>query len=266
MSRRAVAFAVAVSSLPFLADPALGGVYYKAVTTVAGQPGGDTTIEAWVEGDKAMVAFLDSENPLTPAGTYLLTQDGGRTVLLVNPEERTYARWDLEGMVGAVGGMMKGMGPLLKFEVSQPRVEKLADEDGGSLLGMPTRHYRYRTSYEMKVKVFGMGQQSSVVSEQEMWTTAELRDAGFGVWLRKTPPSFNNEQLDALVAAEMSKVQGLPLKQTTIQTMTPARGKPTTTRTEMVVKELKQMAVPAGTFQLPSGYSETQILPTMPGQ
>lgn len=248
-----------------LAAPLWGGAYYKTVTTTDVQGGpGDSTVQAWVEGDKAKAEFVDSANPLTPAGSYLLTQDGARTILLVNPEDKTYAEWDLAAMMGMVGGVMKGMGPLLKFEVSQPQVEKLAEEDGGTLLGMPTRHYRYRTTYAMKVKVFGMGQETMVVSEEDIWSTDALADPGFGIWLRKTPPSFGNEQLDALVAAEMSKVSGLPLKRITVQTTTPkGRGKPTTTRTQMEVKELRRTDVPASTFQLPPGYRQVSLLPTM---
>jgi hypothetical protein len=259
--RKAIGFIVA--ALALVASPSAAGVYYKAVTAVEGQQGvGDTTVQAWIEGEKARIEFVESGNPLTPAGAYLLTQDGGRTILLVNPEQKTYAEWDLAAMAGVAGSVMKGMGPLLKFEVSQPRVEKLADEDGGSLLGLPVRHFRYRTSYTMKVKVFGMGQESSVVSEQDIWTTRQLEDVALGVWLLKEPPSFGNEQLDALVAAETSKIDGLPLKQTTVQTTTSKRGQ-TTTRTHMEVKELRQGNPPAGSFQLPAGYRETQLLPTI---
>ena len=262
---RRVLIGLAIVAAAVVAVPAEAGIYYKAVTDVDGQgDAGDVSVEGWVDGEKAKVEFLESGNPMTPAGGYLLSQDGGRTILLVNPEEKTYAVWDLAAMMGMMGGMMKSMGPLLKFEVSQPRVEKLADEDGGSLVGLTTRHYRYRTTYGMKVKVFGMGQESTVVSEQEIWATPQLQDLGLAVWLRKEPTKTGNEQLDKLIAAEMGKVAGFPLKSITVTTTTSQRGPATTTRSVMEVKELRRGDVPPGTFQLPAGYTEVQLLPAMP--
>jgi hypothetical protein len=266
MPKRTVCVALMILAAAVAAAPVRAGIYYKSVsrTEAQGAAAADTTVQGWVDGEKAKIEFSASGNPMTPAGAYLLTQDGGRTVLLVNPEEKTYATWDLEAMLGVVGGVMKGMGPLLKFEVSQPRVEKLAEEDGGSLVGLPTRHYRYRTSYSMQVKVFGMGQENAVVTEQDIWATSQLQDAALGVWLRTGPPKTGNDQLDSLIAAEMGKVTGFPLKSITVSTSTGKRGQKTTTRSVMEVKELRRADVPAATFQLPAGYTETQLLPTMP--
>jgi len=54
-------------------------------------------------------------------------------------------------MLGTAGAVMNGMGAMVKMDFSTPKVEKLADEDGGTLLGLPTRHVRYRTSYTLTV-------------------------------------------------------------------------------------------------------------------
>lgn len=247
--------------------PSFAGIHYKAVTNTqdATNQSGNIAVEGWVAGDKAKVEFQDANknNPMAKKGAYLITKDGGRTIYFVDPSEKTYAEWDLEAMMGMVGSVMQGMGPLLKMEFSEPKVEKLLEEDGGTVSGLPTTHYRYRTSYNMKIKVMGMGQESNVVTEQDVWATDKLQDVGLGIWLRSDPPRTGNANFDKLIASEVERAKGFPLKTVTVSTTTPKKGKPTVTRSTMEVTQLDTSAdVPASSFEIPAGYQETQMLPT----
>ena len=249
--------------------PAFAGIHYKAVTTTTtegaqNQAGNmNMKVEGWVSSGMARVEFKESDNPVAKSGAYLITKDGGKTIYLVDPKEKTYAEWDLQAMLGLAGAVMQGMGPLLKMEFSDPKVEKLLDEDGGTVAGQPTRHTRYRTSYSMKVKVLGMGNESNVVTEQDIWSTDRLQDAGLGIWLRSDPVRTGNEQFDKLIAAEVGKTGGFPLKTVTVSTTTPKKGNKTTSRSTMQVTDLDTSAdVAAASFEIPAGYQEIQLLPT----
>jgi hypothetical protein len=251
--------------LALTALPAVAGIHYKAVTKTedAQSKAGNMEVEGWVAGDNARVEFKESGNPIAKEGAYLITKDAGKTIYLVDPEEKTYAEWDLHAMLGMVGSVMQGMGPLLKMEFSDPKVEKLLDEDGGAVVGLPTRHTRYRTSYSMKIKVLGMGNEANVVTEQDIWATDRLQDVALGVWLRSDPPRTGNPQFDKLIAAEVDKAKGFPLKTVTVSTTTQKKnGKATTTRSTMQVTELDTSAnVAAASFEIPAGYQETQLVP-----
>lgn len=247
-----------------VAVPCFAGIHYKSVTKTEGAgQAGEIQAEGWVSGDNAKVMFTESAgNPVLREGMYLITKDGGRTLFLVNPEEKTFAEWSLQGMLGAVGTIMTGMGPLLKIQFSEPKVEKLLEEDGGTVAGLSTRHSKVRTSYSMTVKVLGMGNTTDVVSEQDIWATTRLADAGLGVWLRAEPPRTGHAELDKLIAAEAGKIQGFPLKMVTVSTSTSKKGKAQTTRSTMEVTQLDGgAAVPASTFEIPAGYEKTEILP-----
>jgi hypothetical protein len=249
-----------------MAAPARAGVHYKAAThTDAPSRSHVIQVEGWVAGDRARVEFQASDNPFARSGTYMLTKDGGRTLYLVNPEDRTYVQWSVEGLLGAFGGIMNGgLGPMLKIEFTDPKVEKLAEEDGGTIVGIPTRHYRYRTSYSMKVKVFGLGRATDVVSEQDVWVADRLQDQGLGVWLRNEPPATGNADFDKLVAAGREKVHGFPLKSVTVTTST-QKDKQTVTRSTMEVTELTTTTVPEERFELPAGYQERELPRSRPG-
>jgi uncharacterized protein DUF4412 len=250
-----------------LAAPASAGIHYTAVTNTEDAAGKSARmeVEGWVDGEKAKVLFKNSDNPAAHSGTYLVTRDGGKTLYLVDPEEKTYAEWDLAALLGLAGNILQGMGPLLKFEFSDPKVEKLAEEDGGPLLGLPTRHTRFRTSYTMKMRVFGIGNSADTVSEQEIWSTTRLQDPALGVWLRTDPPRTGNAEFDKLIAAEREKVSGFPLKTVTVNTTTQKKGKQNVTRSTMEVTKLENQAVAGATFEIPAGYQETQMLPARPG-
>jgi len=254
-----------------MAAPGSAGIHYKSTTKTEGangRSGGDIVAEGWVSGGNAKVAFVESNgNPVAQQGTYMLTKDGGKTLYLVNPEEKTYAEWSLQGMLGTVGAVMNGMGPLLKIQFSDLKVDKISEEDGGTVAGLPTRHYKYRTSYTMSVRVLGMGNTSDVVSEQDVWATTKLTDIGLGVWLRAEPPRTGNAEFDKLLAAEGNKYTGFPLKMVTVSTSTSKKGgKSTTTRSTMEVTQLDANAnVAASTFEIPAGYEKTEILPAQGG-
>lgn len=248
--------------------PAAAGLYYQAVTETTSSQGRGAqrmVVESRIEGEKARIEFKESSNPMTGTGTYLLTTDGGKTLYLVNPKEETYTEWDLDAMLKMAGSVMEGLGGMVDMEFTDPEVEQLLAEDGGQVVGLPTRHYRYRTAYSMKIKVFGMKRANDVETMQDVWATDELDAAALGIWLRKEPPKTGNEQLDRLIDSEMAKVKGFPLKTVTVSTTTGGkRGeKESTTRSEMEVVELRrdEPAQPASTWEIPSGYQKTEMMP-----
>lgn len=246
-----------------LAAPSFADIRYKSVTRTEAPQGsaGDMQVEGWVSGNNARVEVETSNNPILKKGAYLITKDGAQTIFLVDPQEKTYAEWDVAAMLGAAGAIMSGMGPLLKMEFSEPKVEKLLEEAGPALVGLPTKHYRYRTSYTMKIKMLGMGNETAVVSEEDIWVTDRLQDAGLSVWLRSEPPRTGNEQLDKLIASGRDKIAGFPLKTVVVSTSTNQKNKKqSTTRTTMEVTELDAQAnVPGNSFEIPAGYEKTEL-------
>ncbi|HEX7183461.1 MAG TPA: DUF4412 domain-containing protein [Thermoanaerobaculia bacterium] len=257
---------VALTLLAAAASPAFAGIHYKSTTRTEAPSAQPMVmqVEGWVSGPKAKIEFDEaSGNPMVRKGAYLVTKNGGQTLYLVDPKEKTYAEWDLQAMLGFAGSVMNGMGPLLKVEFANLKTEKLLDEDGGAILGLPTKHYRFRTSYTMKMRVMGMANESDVVTDQDVWVTQKLQDAGLGAWLRSSPPRTGNEQFDKLINAEWSNIQGYPLKMVSVSTSTPKKkGQPTTTRTTMEVTQLDASATVADSaFEIPAGYEETQMMP-----
>jgi hypothetical protein len=253
-------FAVLVIAAP--AAPARGGVHFRSLSKTDAPQGQaqNIEVEAWVDGDKAKVVFKASNNPMLAAGSYLLTTDGGQTMALVDPDEKTWSPFDVGAMMQSAGAMLKGLGAMVKIEFSNQRVEKLAEEPGPAVLGHPTTHYRFRTSYDSVIKVMGMGQSSHNETTTDTWSTTALSDAGFGAWLRREPPRTGIAGLDELIASEVTKgIQGVPLKVVSATTTRDQRGRENEVTTTMEVTAMKEETVEASTFVIPPGYERTEL-------
>jgi hypothetical protein len=249
--------------------PALGDVYFKSETRFEqsqGKPPGPMAVEGWVKGEKGKFLFTESEsNPMMPEGSYLITEDGGRTFVLVNDRDKTWAVWDIEAMLRFVGSMMNSLGPLVKMEINEPQVELLSEEKGDSILGLPTTHYRIRTAYDMKVKVIGIKQRSETETVQDLWTTQAIEEEAFGAWLRKEPPKTGNEELDKLVSSEIEKTEGFLLRSVS-ETVSVSGRKGNKRNTSRSITEITELdtnpSIPNATFTFPrEEYQQVEMAP-----
>ncbi len=234
------------------AFPAFGGVEFVAQTR--SDAGGDVTVHAYVSGARAKVVFVESAVDLYNTGDYMLSNDEGKTLYIVTPNTKTYTKYDVQSMMAGMGGIVQGMRGMMKVSFEAPRVEKLLEENGGVIAGVPTRHYRYRTSYTVSMHITGAKKVSTII-EEDIWTTDKLVDPALKVWLKQEPPATGDEQVDKMIRAEMSKVEGFPLKRVTVTRTSDADGEHTT-RSEMNVLQLKRVTLPLATFVIPKTYRE----------
>ncbi len=264
-------FATSVFSvcLALTASVAAAGHYYESVTenNMAGKRKSDVQkVRAWVEGDSARVEFVSGEKKGYFAdGNYLVTTDAGDNVYLVNPKDETYALFNLDEMMAAVGqmmNMMEEMGDMVKIEITDTASEKILEESGESILGHATTHYRYNSGYTMVISVMGMKRQNRSDTVMDIWSTDALDARGFGVWLRPDRQmKTGNEGLDEMMAQQFGQIQGFPLKMVMEMTMTNKKGKGETSTTTMEVTALREESVPDSQFTWPDHYTETEVVP-----
>jgi hypothetical protein len=216
-----------------------------------------------IEGDKAKITFIEGNNQMAKEGNYLLVH--GSKMYMVDTKEKTYMEYDIDQMAAMAGGLMEGMKGIMNFKFTDPEVKKLAERDGGGLLGYPVRYYKHRTSYGMEMKVIGMKRYSEVETIQESWTTSKLNASAFYAWLRRKPPTTGQDDLDKLIAAEFEKISGVPLKTVAVTTTKEYNRKrtkvkdETRTVTETIVDSIKKASFPASTFEIPKGYERVEL-------
>lgn len=258
--------ATALCLCTLLASPAFAGIYYEAITNIEDNSGkkiDSQKVKSWVDGAKLKVLFDEGgNNPMTATGSYIVTTDGGKTLFLVNPKDKTYAQWDLDAMLQTAGAMLNSLKGVVSVEFSSPESQLLGKESGGTILGYPTTHYRYRTSFTMRTKILGMKQESTTETLQDVWTTTAITDPGMFVWLRKEPPRTGNEEMDKFIRQEANKIEGVMLKNVSVSTTRNQKGKESTSKSTSVVTVLREESVPGNTFDIPSDYQRTEMMPT----
>jgi hypothetical protein len=252
------------------------GVTFTQVTTIDGKRTAVTKVSA--EGTRSKMEMIEQpDNPFMPAGSYMLVTDG--EMVLVNPATRTFARFDtsmFEGMAAMAGQM----------EITDARFEKVVDEAGEPIQGYPTRHYQFKSSWKMGMQGVPMKTETSTV--EDIWTTTafELPAAPMGPSMSGMP-----SQVEALAENRaLRDIEGVPLKHVTVQSTKTDMGAmgaigglgarlggrmlggggaggglgggESTTTIETV--DIAEVDVPASTFDLPSGYSETSLFQNGP--
>jgi hypothetical protein len=235
-----------------------GGWEYSAVTRAEGSKHSEmmnSQMSSWVDGDKAKIEFIKSGSPMTPAGSFMITKDGGKIMYMVNPQRKTYSKWDMAGMAGFAGGAMQ----MMNMKMSTPKVEKLLEEKGEKIAGFATRHYRFRTSYTMEMSFMGVQRSTSTVTEEDIWSCPELNDAGLNAWMNQQVSNTGSEQLDKLVKAELEKVKGFPLKRVVNTTTKESSGEEQVMKLTTEVTAIQKASPDAGLFELPAGYQETPM-------
>jgi hypothetical protein len=253
-----------------LASGAASGAYYFEATTTSegaglGRNGQTSSVQAWIDGASAKVVFEERDaSGMFAAGSYLLTMDGGETVYLVNPEERTIAEIDLAQIFQMVGSLAEASGGLVDMEFADYTSEKLLEEPGEQILGYSTTHYRYRTGYTMRIRVLGFNRENRSENEQDFYCTDAIDASGFSVWLRPDRFRTGNESTDEMIRQQFADIDCVPLRTRTVTTMTGERGRDSTVTSTTEVTALREEPPPAGTFVLPDGYERVSLLPEIP--
>jgi hypothetical protein len=272
-----------VPALFLLASPAFAGWSMTQVTRSTGDdPGmGDSTQRVWLEGASAKVEMVETANPMMAPGSYLLVQDGGKKMFMIDPGAKTYARFDPMALASG-SEAMAGSG--FEAKIEDPQIVKLLEEPGGEILGHQTTHYRYHTTYTTVTSMpMGMTMSTAVDVVEDIWTAPAI-DAGAARAVADAGGDGGmRQELQQLESTVKATLVGLPLRQVTVTTSKTAtkgkgmvarmmmRGAPNgeegTTTTTVEVRDLVEAALPASTFQIPAGYAETEIMqrgPAMP--
>jgi hypothetical protein len=264
--------AAATASVLFLgySAAAVAGLTYTQTTTSDGTRVSVQKVS--IDGNNAKMENVEVafDNPFMPRGSYVLMRGGPSDMYLVNPAQRSYARFDTE-MFTQMAASMQGMVGQIQFK--NVSVEKLVDEPGETIAGYPTRHYRYKASWTMQPGQMPMSVETTL--EQDVWTTTAF-----------VVPSITGESVAGLPAqvAEQAQIdmEGFPLRQISTQStktsmggvgggmlsrMMNRAGGNAPVKTTIEVSDISEVDVPADTFELPAGYSETSLLqsgPAMP--
>ena len=242
---------------------AASGYHYVADSVTTGtnikQPE-KISVEGWVEGPNAKIVIVESgaATPFLGEGKYILTNDGGETLYLVDPKENTHSKFDLSEVLGVAGAIMDS--DMINVDVENHSIELLDQHDGPSMHGYDTEYRKYRTSYDMTMKVMGMKRADNYVLESEIWSADALVATGFQAWMKPRKTGF--DAVDKLMEGELQKAKGFPFKNVTTTRTVGAKkqGRTTETISTTEVTKFEKTNVANSTFVLDPNSKEVPLM------
>lgn len=258
-------FAAMIAVL-LMAGNVQAGVRYSAMLTVSQELGNasDTSkVNVWIDGGKAKAEYVETSIPGVEPGDLLLTLDGGATAILVNQREKTTAKCEIDPIFGALRGVPLNLA--LPYETTNVdlKIEKLEENEGESVAGHATVHYKFRISYTTISQRRRGPVMSQHVIEHEIWSVPEI-DAGVPTsWPVRLPLDVRKKEFGDAVRKALAVVKGLPVKAITVQTITHSDGQERVKTGRFEVMELEVTEVPGAEFEVPAGFTEGEFHASM---
>lgn len=208
---------------------------------------------AVVDGQKSRVDFVGGN--VYPPGTYMISLDGSKNMVFVDPSSKSFTEINAAGVVSAIGAAK------INVENLQSNVVKL--DDHPLIADFPTDHYQLTVTYDMTVTFGNIPVKQKVRTVIDKWTTVAFGDVT-DTYMTAAAVRTGNAKLDEMIDLEETKIGGFPLRQLVQITTTNSRGtvpgskiaiNPTRThRREMTITSIKQTAPRAIDFLIPPAY------------
>lgn len=246
-------------ALLLVAHAASAAIEYEFVQTsrTAGNnaASNDFTARAILDGSRSRVEF--KSGTAYPPGTYVVSNDGSRSLRFVDPVQKTYTEVNTVGIASAIGTS--------NIQIDNFKQTVVAVGDTQVYAGLPAEHYKQTITYDITVKFGSMPLKQAVRTEIDKWTTnrfGDIAQMGFAT----NQITTGNPAIDELISAETTKIKGFPLKQTIRITTTdlsaskrstPSELKlpPTRTRTrELTVTAIREAKPEDSWFAVPAAY------------
>ncbi len=239
-----------LASSPLLA----AGLTYDFSSSTKGGAAATLSGTASVEGANARVELARGDGLLFQDGAVVITNDGGKTLRILDPRARTYYTLSFDDLFATAGALMKSMGSMFRISIANQKIDLRPAGAGEPIEGYPTKKYTILTSYDMNAKVLGSDLSSRVEMRTEVWATPKL-SADYATFVQSRSVRTGIEGIDSVLAAQSKGVEGFPLRQvTTIRTT--QRNRVDEQTTTVSISKIREGEIAASAFAIPAGFSE----------
>jgi hypothetical protein len=218
----------------------------------------DFQARAVLDGTRMRVDFISGN--AYPPGTYAIANDTARKLYFIDPTQKSYTELNLLAVASAIGTSN------IVISNFVPTVTKM--DDRKLIAGLTADHYRLTMTYDITVTKKTVPLKQSARITIDKWTTLAFGEIGLGV--NGQMLQTGNAQIDELIATELTRIKGFPLKESIqVVTITPMKKQiqgsdlkvpATRTRTrEMTVTAIRHIEADAALFMVPAEYTRVDF-------
>jgi Domain of unknown function (DUF4412) len=227
--------------LPFASAGWAGEVYSAEMEKF----GRKTSFEVWTKDTRAKFSVSHSDDPSMPAGMTVIALDRGDRYIILMPDKGVYLDLTKEQFRSLKGKQAQENG----FQFQSGKLEELiVDEDGGSVAGIQTRHYK------IKISVAGVeqGKKVDIVAVEEFWTAPSIPNPASSLDML-TEQNSGIAELDSLMAYK--KLRGYPLKR---MVQLSVNGQ-SAGSSRVEVRTIFDTTVPDSVFEVPANFKKLEV-------
>jgi hypothetical protein len=215
------------------------------------EPVTDLTARATIDGERGRVDFLGGT--LYPPGTYVVSNDGSRRLLFVDPLNQWYTEVNTTSVATALGSS--------NIRITNLKSSIEMRDDRPVIAGYPTEHSRLTITYDIAVTMKSIPLKQHVRTEIDTWSTTQFPEVSILSFLSTL--RTGNPEIDKLLDVETTQLKGFPLRQTVTTRasadLPPRRSeiKTPTSRTivrEMWVTSIREVPPDPALFTVPAKY------------
>ncbi len=239
-----------------LAAPLAAGVTYDIGSDSTGLRQMTIAGKVAVDGAHMRMDITNGDNILFKDNSVVLSDDGGKTMTVLDPATKNFYQLRLEDVLGSATSMLRNMGDMLKLSFVNPHVTVSDAGAGGIIEGFPTRKYVLDASYDIDIDAMGQKMTTHMVMNTQSWTTTQL-SSEFSTFLQARGFRTGIDAIDTLIEAQTTAMKGMPLKQVSTITMNQGGGDTTMVTTSTVSNIVRKTIAPSE-FVMPAGYAKVE--------
>lgn len=255
--RKFILAAVAVSLvIPIAAAPGAIQYDFKQVTKTDPPSEKPRITSGSVYLDQGMSRVDYSKDSTSGAGTWVISRNGGRDTIYVDPKSKTY-------LVHSTGDLSQTLSSV-QLQISNLQLDSRNLGSGPVMAGYSTDHYRITATYDVSISLGPIPLVQHVETVIDKWTTAAFGDVS-EIYFRGNLPHSGDPEIDRIIEAETTQAPGFPLRQvTSITTTLSSKNLPKNTQievprrrrqtTELIVTKVGRADSEPSKFQIPSSY------------
>jgi hypothetical protein len=168
-------------------------------------------------------------------------------------------------MMAGMTKILNAAGSLMKFEMSDVKIDSRNLGAGETIQGYSTVHYQLLQSYTITAKVFGRTSKQRSESTTDFYFAPALKGlvnpfmSNTQAWASAFDP-FNNADYKTQMTAAQAKIQyGVPVKSVVKTVTTDEKGKEQTSTVTSEMVNFHNTDVPSSTFAIPAGYKKVEM-------
>ncbi|HEY0371107.1 MAG TPA: hypothetical protein VGD79_03860, partial [Thermoanaerobaculia bacterium] len=194
---------------------------------------------------------------LYPPGTYVVTTDGARRLLFVDPSNQWFTEVNTASVATALGAG--------NIKISNLKSSVETRDDRPVIAGYPTEHTRLTITYDIAVTMKSIPLKQHIKTEVDTWATGQFPSPTAMAFL--SGMRTGNVELDRLLDVESTRLQGFALRQIVTTRaeadLPPSRSEIKTPMSRTIIREMwvtsiREVPPDAALFTVPANYRPSE--------